>query len=315
MSIHPFMGRSLSMKRPLSILVALIGLIVGLFGVAPAQATGGSDSHPHTITWKVLVGEETSDHAIQGMRFLPGEIWIDQGDSINFIANSAEIHTVSFGTPPLPPTSVENVLTDAVPRVGGPVFDPTAPWTNSGILTTMPAPEEFPSVTSYLQTFTVQGSFTFWCLIHGQMMSLDVHVQKAHSKYPHRQPYYDHQAEEQSEQIIAHGKDLWEDTADKASSTHVYVGASNDEVMVMRFIPSTVKVSQGSTVTFDMGANHVFVPHTVTFTNLVQNGNKVDSGVLLGPVTFPVTFTQTGTWNYFCQFHDGMGMLGSVKVS
>jgi plastocyanin len=312
MSIHPSVGHALSLKRPLSILVALIGLIVGLFGAAPAQATGGSDSH--VVTWKVLVGEETSDHAIQGMRFLPGEIWIDQGDSINFIANSAEIHTVSFGTPPLPPTTIDNLLADAVPPVGGPVFDPTAPWTNSGILTTMPTPD-FPTVTSYVQKFTVQGSFTFWCLIHGQMMSLDVHVQKAHSKYPHRQPYYDHQAEEQSEQIIADGKDLWEDTADKASPTHVYIGASNSEVMVMRFIPSNVTVSQGSTVTFDMSANEVFVPHTVTFTNLVQNGQPVDSGILLGPVTFPVTFTQTGTWNYICQIHDEMGMFGSVKVS
>lgn len=311
MSIRP------SPKRSLWAITALVGLLIGLFGTAPAQASATAD--PHAVTWKVLVGEQSPDLAIQGMRFLPGEIWIDQGDLITFVANSAEIHTVSFGTPPAPPTTVDNVLADAVPRVGGPVFDPAATWTNSGILTTMPSPE-FPSVTSYLQKFTVKGSFTFYCLIHGKMMSLTVHVQPAHSRYPHRQAYYDEQAEEQTEQIIADGQDLWEDTADKATSTHVYVGASDMEAMVMRFIWPKDAVPAGTTVTFDMGANQVFVPHTVTFASLQQKGKTVDSGTLFpafagGPSTFTVTFDQAGTWNYFCQFHDGMGMVGSVTVS
>jgi plastocyanin len=304
-------------KRPLWAMTALVGLLVGLFGIAPAQASPPAD--PHTVTWKVLVGEQSPDLAIQGMRFLPGEIWIDQGDSISFIANSAEIHTVSFGTPPLPPTSIDNLLADAVPPVGGAVFDPAAPWTNSGILTTMPSPE-FPSVTSYLQKFTVKGSFTFYCLIHGEMMSLTVHVQSDRAKYPHRQAYYDKLAEEQSEQIIADGQDLWQDTAEKATPTHVYVGASNTEAMVMRFIWPKDTVAAGTAVTFDMGANQVFVPHTVTFTSLQQEGKTVDSGVLFpalagGPSTFTVTFDQTGSWDYFCEFHDDMGMVGTVTVT
>lgn len=310
MPIHP------SPKRSLWAIPALVGLLVGLFGTAPAQASAMED--PHTVTWKVLVGEQSPDLAIQGMRFLPGEIWIDQGDSITFLANSAEIHTVSYGTPPLPPTSVNNVLADAVPRVGGPTFDPAAPWTNSGILTTMPSPE-FPSVTSYDQKFTAKGNFTFYCLIHGEMMSLIVHVQHAHAKYPHRQAYYNEQAEEQTEQIIADGQDLWGDTAEKATPTHVYVGASDTEAMVMRFIWPKDTVPVGTTVTFDMSANQVFVPHTVTFAALQQKGKTVDSGTLFpalagGPSAFTVTFDQTGTWNYFCQFHDDMGMVGSVTV-
>ena len=306
----------LSFKRSLAVIAAVVGLIIGLFGAVPAQA---SDTTPSNVTtWKVLVGEQSPDFAIQGMSFLPGEIWIDQGDSIKFVANSAEIHTVSFGAPPLPPTSVDSLLADAVPQVGGPVFDPTAKWTNSGILTTMPSPD-FPSSTWYTQKFTVKGDFTFFCLIHGTMMSLTVHVQRAHSRYPHKQAYYDHQAEESSEQIIADGKDLWEDTADKASPTHVYVGASDMQAMVMRFIRPNITVPLGTTVMFDTGANQVLVPHTVTFTNFKQNGALVDSGTLLpaaagGPSTFSVKFDQAGTWNYICQFHDGMGMVGSVTV-
>ncbi|WP_334172358.1 cupredoxin domain-containing protein [Sinomonas sp.] len=310
MSFHPE-------RRRLAVVAALAALLVGLFGTAPAQASD-TDHHSSAVTWKVLVGEQTPDMAIQGMSFLPGEIWIDQGDSINFVANSAEIHTVSFGTPPLPPTTINNLEADAVPRVGGPVFDPTAQWTNSGVISTMPSPD-FPTVTSYVQTFSVQGSFTFFCLVHGKMMSLTVHVQKAHSKYPHRQAYYDHQAEKRTAQIIADGKDLWEDTADKATPTHVYIGASDMVAMVMRFIWPKDSVRLGTTVTFDTSANQVVVPHTVTFTSLQQNGKPVDSGTLLpafagGPATFAVKFDQTGTWNYICEFHDGMGMVGSVTV-
>ncbi|WP_415853413.1 plastocyanin/azurin family copper-binding protein [Sinomonas sp. G460-2] len=309
MSMRPF-------KRSFWIVASLVGLIVGLFGVAPAQAS--VTTNPNTVMWKVLVGEQSPDLAIQGMRFLPGEIWIDQGDSIKFVANSAEIHTVSFGTPPIPPTGVDSLLADAVPRVGGPVFDPTAPWTNSGILTTQSTPD-FPTVTSYQQKFAARGDFTFFCLIHGEMMSLTVHVRAPHTAYPHSQAWYDAQAGLQTAAILADGAKLWAATALKASPTHVYVGASDDLAMVMRFIWPNDVVPLGTTVTFDLGANQAVVPHTVTFTSLTQNGHPVDSGILLeafvgGPSTFSVTFDQPGTWNYICELHDDMGMVGSVTV-
>lgn len=304
-------------RRRFAVVVALAALLIGLFGTAPARASD-SDDHPTNVIWKVLVGEQSRDMAIQGMSFLPGDITIDQGDSINFVANSAEIHTVSYGTPSLPPTTVDNVLADAAPRVGGPVFDPNAKWTNSGIITTMPSPE-FPSVTSYVQKFTTRGDFTFYCLIHGQMMSITVHVHAAHSPYPHTQAWYDRQARVQTSSILADGYWLWAMTAAKATPTHVYVGASDGMAMVMRFIWARDYVRRGTTVTFDMSANQTVVPHTVTFTTLQQNGKPVDSGTMLpaiagGPSTFSVKFTQTGRWNYICQFHDSMGMVGSVTV-
>ena len=304
-------------RRRLAVVVALAGLLIGLFGTAPARASD-TDDHAATVTWKVLVGEQSRDMAIQGMSFLPGDITIDQGDSINFVANSAEIHTVSYGTPPLPPTTVNNILSDAAQRVGGPVFNPKAQWTNSGIITTMPSPE-FPSVTSYVQKFTTRGNFTFYCLIHGQMMSLTVHVHAPHAPYPHTQAWYDRQARTETSTILADGYRLWDATADKATPTHVYVGASDGMAMVMRFIWSHDVVRRGTTVTFDMSANQTVEPHTVTFTTLQQNGKPVDSGTMLpaiagGPSTFAVKFTQSGTWNYICQFHDSMGMAGSVTV-
>lgn len=304
-------------RRPYTIVVALVGLLIGLFGTAPAQAA--VTHNPNAVTWNVLVGNQSSDLAIQGMRFLPGEIWIDQGDSIKFVANSAEIHTVSYGTPPLPPTSVENLIADAVTPVGGPVFDPTEPWTNSGILSTESTPE-FPTKTSYALKFADRGTFTFYCLIHGAMMSITIHVQSPNAAYPHTQAYYDAQAASEGAAVLADGYALWAATAAKATPTHVYAGAADDTAMVMRFIPETDTVPIGTTVLFDLSANQIPVPHTVTFTTLTQNGKLVDSGVLLpafvgGPSTFSVTFTQPGTWDYICEFHDDLGMEGSVTVT
>ncbi|MGM9473417.1 cupredoxin domain-containing protein [Pseudarthrobacter sp. YS3] len=310
MSFRPFF------RRPYTVAFALAALLLGFSGTAPAQA--GVTKNKNTTTWTVLVGQQSSDMAIQGMRFAPGEIWIDQGDTVNFVANSAEIHTVSYGTPPLPPTDVNNLLFDAVTPVGGPVFDPTAPWTNSGILSTTASPE-FPTRTSYLLKFAARGDFTFYCLIHGAMMSVTLHVRAPGAPYPHTQAWYDAQAAAENAAIIADGYALWASTAAKARPTHVYAGAMDDKAMVMRFIPTADTVPLGTTVTWDMSANPGVVPHTVTFTALVQNGKPVDSGVLLpafagGPSTFSVTLDQLGTWDYVCLFHDDLGMAGSVTV-
>ncbi|MDQ4503816.1 plastocyanin/azurin family copper-binding protein [Sinomonas sp. ASV322] len=310
MSLRPVL------KRPYAVVLALVALVVGLVGTAPAQAS--VTTNPNATTWRVLVGEQSPDLAIQGMRFLPGEIWIDQGDSIKFLANAAEVHTVSFGTPPTPIRGIGDLLADAVPRVGGPVFDPTAPWTNSGILTTMPVPD-FPTSTSYLQKFAARGDFTFFCLFHGEVMTLTVHVQAPNAAYPHTQAFYDAQAAAETAGIVAHGYGLWAATAAQATPTHVFVGAADGLTEVMRFIWQDDVVHLGQTVTFDLSADHMVVPHTVTFTTLMQHGMPVDSGTLLeafvgGPSTFSVTFDQLGIWNYFCEFHDDMGMVGSVTV-
>lgn len=305
-----------TLRRAQVVGVAVLALVLGMLSAAPAHA--GVTNNKNAVTWTVLVGQQSSDKAIQGMRFAPGEIWIDQGDAVNFVANAAEIHTVSYGTPPLPPTNVNNLLADAVPPVGGPVFDPTATWTNSGILTTMPSPA-FPSRTSYLLKFADPGSFTFYCLIHGAMMAITIHVQGPNAAYPHTQQWYNTQAAAENQAIINDGYALWSSTAAKSSPTHVYVGAMDDEAMVMRFIPTVDTVALGTTVTWDMSANPDVVPHTVTFTTFTQNGHLVDSGTLLpafagGPSTFTVTFDQLGSWSYFCEFHDDLGMLGTVNV-
>jgi plastocyanin len=305
------------LRAPAVVAAALFTLLLGLLGVAPAQA--GVGNNPTSQTWKVLVGEESPDMAIQGMRFLPGEIWIHQTDSIRFLSNSAEIHTVSYGKPPLPPTSVANLEADAFTPVGGPVFNPKAAWTNSGVIAP-PAPG-LPTIQAYQLKFAVPGDFTFYCIVHGEMMNIVVHVLHRKTELPHDQGYYDRLARVQSRHIIDDGYDLMDQTMDRSSSTHVYVGAMDDQAMVMRFMPSLDRIEAGTTVTFDMSANEGVVPHTVTFTDLKKSdGKPVDSGTLLpkfagGPSTFTWKFDQTGTWHYICEFHDEMGMVGDISVT
>lgn len=300
-------------RAPAVVLTALFTLLIGLLGIAPAQAVPATSA---PTTWQVLVGNQSPDEAIQGMRFLPDDITINSGDSINFVANAGEIHTVSYGTPPLPPT-LQNLIAIAGTPVGGPVFNPSLPWTNSGLLA------QGGGLASYQLEFVTTGDFTFYCIIHGHMMSATVHVQAKGTAYPHSQQYYTAQGLASGARILAHGYQLWRATLAQSSPTHVFAGAMNDEVMVMRFIPSLDVVRAGTTVTFDMGANAGLVPHTVTFTDLKKtDGTPVDSGILLPagvpspfPSSFTWTFDQVGTWNYFCEFHDDLGMVGSVIVT
>jgi plastocyanin len=90
MALHK---ESRQMPRLMRALVAaLISLLmpVALSGIAVAD--GGKSAR----TWTVQVGSESKDQAIQGMSFLPENIYINAGDKITWKANSAEIHTVTF---------------------------------------------------------------------------------------------------------------------------------------------------------------------------------------------------------------------------
>lgn len=303
------------LRAPAVVATALLTLLIGLLGTAPAQAGTGSAA---ARTWNVLVGEQSKDMAIQGMRFLPGEIWIHQADSIRFVSNSAELHTVSYGKPPLPPTSFANLEADAFKPVGGPLFDPKARWTNSGVIA--PPTPGVPTVRTYQLKFAESGTFTFYCILHGQMMNIVVHVRHQGAPLPHSQAYYDRRAHAESRHIIRDGYALMHETMERASATHVFVGAMDDTAMVMRFMPSLDHIRAGTTVTFDMSANQGVVPHTVTFAKLTGPGGKhVDSGTLLpkaggGPDHFTWTFGKAGTWHYICEFHDDMGMVGDIAV-
>jgi plastocyanin len=73
---------------------------------------------------------------------------------------------------------------------------------------------------------------------------------------------------------------------------------ANVDISGFAFVPSTLTVSVGTTVTW---TNKDSVSHTVT-----SNDNLFDSGTLAKGATFEHTFNQKGTFGYHCSIHPSM---------
>jgi len=83
-----------------------------------------------------------------------------------------------------------------------------------------------------------------------------------------------------------------------APTTTPTPGQANVEISGFAFVPSTLTVSVGTTVTW---TNKDPVTHTVT-----SNNNLFNSGNLAPNATFQYTFNQKGTFDYHCSIHTYM---------
>ena len=89
----------------------------------------------------------------------------------------------------------------------------------------------------------------------------------------------------------------------------------------LTFAPASAQVRAGQTVTW---VNISSVPHTVTADPaLAGNAASVSlppgaapfaSPLISGGGSFSHTFTVAGTYRYFCQPHEGAGMIGTIVV-
>ena len=89
-----------------------------------------------------------------------------------------------------------------------------------------------------------------------------------------------------------------------ASATPGATGAKQTNVAIkgFAFSPATITVTKGTKVTF---SNQDSTTHTVTSgANRVKDGT-FDAQISGGNET-QIAFDQTGTFAYFCQFHQGM---------
>jgi plastocyanin len=281
-----------------------------------------AQASPQPQTWTVLVGAQSANQAIQGMAYLPAHISIHAGDTVHWVANSAEPHTVTF------PAAGDDLAAfnpgdpAQLLRAGGDVYDPST-YFNSGILATVQ--DSLPTTTDYSLTFPDAGTFDYWCLVHGVMQHGVVHVMSADEPLPYTQADYDRQASATTHQMVVDGNALQARALRSADGHTVIMGADDGIAMVMRFLRPTLVVHTGESVTFlndGMGA-----PHTVTFgeepanfavpvgdpTNYV--GGALNSGIV-GPMggQYTVTFNKAGTFTYVCALHDYMGMVGKIIV-
>ena len=74
--------------------------------------------------------------------------------------------------------------------------------------------------------------------------------------------------------------------------------------------PANMDVAKGTKVTW---TNQDGTPHTVTSGTRPNKDGKFDSGQLAGSATFSFTFTEAGTFNYWCQNHSSMNGTITVK--
>ncbi|WOP18133.1 plastocyanin/azurin family copper-binding protein [Raineyella sp. LH-20] len=311
----------------LKVLVALVTTLLLAVGTAPAQAAPPLTS---PVTWTVKVGQQSQDGAIQGMAFAPQDISINVGDTVHWVANSMEIHTVSFFTASTPAVPFDPAIGYMVTPTPQTTISAPGQFRNSGVMSTDPA-----DIQHYNLTFTGTGDYHYVCYVHGAMMVGTVHVRPAGTPYPSTQQNYDAQAAKIAATVRSDGVRLRAKAQAAADNHHVFVGAADQTALVMRFIRPTVYIRTGEQVTFDMGRNSgVPIPHTVTFgpepADLAPHGDPsaysggaLSSGLMLPPPyntfagvpsTFTVTFTQPGTYHYLCMLHDTMGMVGDVVV-
>jgi plastocyanin len=305
-----------------------------LFAAMPALLA--DNAHAATTvkakTWNVMVGAESRSGAVQTMAYGPKKIRINAGDTVHWVANSMEPHTVSFIDAEHPAVQFDLATTYMTEPTSKHTISKPGQFRSSGIMA--PTPDAvFPNaVKSYDLKFLKPGRYRYLCYLHGKAMSAVVVVRKAGTPYPHTQAEYNAMANQASNADIEHGLDLWADALSAADSHHVFVGAADMEVLVNRFIPGSIVVKVGDSVTFDMARNAFPVPHTITFGPPPANplaptgdptnyqGGALSSGVILPPgfgpppSAFTVKFTKAGTYPFVCLLHAEMGMVGQVVV-
>jgi len=79
-------------------------------------------------------------------------------------------------------------------------------------------------------------------------------------------------------------------------------------MMSMTFIPSSISVKKGTVV---LWINKDSYGHTVTSVD----GTSFNSGNINGGGSFTYTANTVGTFNYQCNYHVSMGMVGVLTVT
>ena len=331
---------------------AIIAVLTLALGLATLSLPGRAQPAP--MTWKVLNGADSPDHAIQGQDYYPRTITINAGDSVTWTKGAILEHTVTFlsgAKPPqlfLPQPDKRLLFNPAAafPQ-GGPAYDGTG-VVNSGVLEGMGK--------SFTVTFTKPGRYTYVCLLHAGMTGTVV-VRPAGAARTTTQAAYDKAASAQWAAALAAGRRLrasWRVASASSASGTVYTAPLLSDpqarVSLFRFTPAPLTVKAGSTVRWVM--KDAFEIHTVTFQGageippfltpepqkqgppkiffgtkaITQSGGQrhtgntfYNSGILLpvnppGPTEYSLTFSKPGTYTYWCVVHVPEGMSGTVIV-
>jgi plastocyanin len=262
--------------------VALLAVFLLLLGYS---ATALAAPLAPSRTYTVLVGAGDVHHGVEVMAYFPDALRIHVGDTVHWVQNTNEIHTVTFLGGSQPPALIVTAASLEMTSTPSPlVFNPLAvnraaptvglgdmtTFVNSGLMGREPG-----QYRSFDLTFTAQGTYHYLCLVHGVMMSGTVKVfgPHAHVASPREVMAIGlHQLARQMAKapavIRAAERQIKPATAnpDGTVTHHVVMGFSKGQIDLMRFFPAKTRVHPGDTVTWEMSPSNT-APHTVTFLN------------------------------------------------
>ncbi|MDE2483540.1 MAG: hypothetical protein KGN02_15295 [bacterium] len=305
-------------------------LVSVLNACASSSESNGSPPLSAPQSWSIVAGGSSQSEAVQALDFYPNALTIHAGDTVTWSNGTSIPHTVSIPQPgQSPPGGPPNPA-----PVGGGTYDGST-YVSSGFIT---------NGKSYAVTFTKPGTYAYYCIVHLPEMAGTIVV------LPSTAPLPQSAAAAQAAGAADQQSDLDAGAASfslfpyAVGGTHLAAGISPglpgskpSQATVMRFLDdttatSTITIPLGTTVTWTNEANNA--PHTVTFPALGQQppagppdqvppagGSTYDgsalanSGVMPPGKSYTLTFTKTGTYTYYCLFHDGpTGMIGTVVV-
>lgn len=312
------------MKRLLRPLVAgaMLSLVASVPLFAANQDARAADEYV------IRVGGGETDIAINS--FGPKQATVPVGTTVEFDWGTyAEPHTVTFGIPAGDPT----VPTDGV--LDGPVeYDGTG-FISSGLVGG-PFGAGILSV-----TFTEAGTFQYFCVIHPPMVATITVVEDEDDADTPAEIAAASTAEfsAQMTEVKALAAQLAAKPVAVANKPNggkeytVAVGLDTEDATVNRYFPKAISITTLDTIKWE---NLTPTPHSITFgqlppgdpfeepvqvpaNNTFNGTGAVHSGMLgdgmpLG-TTFSLSFSQAGTYQYYCLLHAFLDQTGSVTVA
>ena len=161
--------------RRSSVFLAVFALLLAAMPALLASNAHAA-STTKTKTWNVMVGAQSRSGAIQTMAYGPKKIWINAGDTVHWVANSMEPHTVSFIDDEHPAVEFNLTTTYMTAQTSKHTISKPGQFRSSGIM----APTRdavFPdAVKSYDLKFLKPGRYHYLCYLDWMAMSAVVVV-------------------------------------------------------------------------------------------------------------------------------------------
>jgi plastocyanin len=289
---------------------------------------------------------------LQYSTFFPSTLKASPGDSIVFQNRSTQApHTITFGVdanrsnqPPvvLPngsesPVVLEPCFAEAgatnklttCPSKELPAYDGSGYW-NSGFLVPAPAPEGPKDITLTLADSIEPGQYRYLCVLHGPMAGVLEIVAEGDREAT------DIVTEAADGQLVEVRAEADKIADPEVGAGTVAAGWSGGVTAVNRFLPETIEVKRGGSVTWN--AFSEYEPHTVSFgpgfkagvpgpgqipsgpkAGAAYTGGAASSGMFgkpggpFPPGPYKLSFPNAGTYTYVCVLHPAMA--GTVNVT